>query len=330
MALTTLDELRDNIASTIRDTQITDLLTSYINLTQQEIWAFHPWTFKRRKTTFATVASQEDYALDEEVEDIALLRQRTTPQKLLYVPDRLFYAFEANPEGASTGTPKYYRRWEETGFKAQLSADGTVYASSSSASDSSTFRVILVGRNSSGEVIAESITLNGTTSVTSSTTWDDGGLLQVSKSAQTTGTITVYATTGNTVLAELAPEDLAPRYKKISLYPIPSAVITMYLEYYERLRLLVNDADAPQIDKRWLWVLREGALAKAWEYKQNEAAAAQHYAIFRDGLKTMRAQDERNVDYVPVLQPRMVSPASTIRRQSDSVSDNYPGYALAI
>lgn len=327
MALTTLDELRDNIAATVRETQITSLITNFLNLTLQEIWDYHPWTFKRRKTTMTLTANQEDYALDEEVDGLALIRERTTPNRLIYLPDQPFYELEPAPEDGGTGTPRYYRLWEETGFKAQLAADGTVYVASSSASDGSSFVVRIVGRNSSGEVVAETLTLNGTTAVTSTTTWDDGGLLQVSKSAATTGTITVSATTGDTVLSELAPEDLAPRYKKISFYPIPSATTTLYLEYWERLRLLVHDADVPMLDKKWLWVLREGALAKTWEYKQNEAATAQHYTIFANGLKTMVRADLRNLDYVPVLHPRRWH-HPIVRRYSDSVGDAFPSYGV--
>ena len=90
-----------------------------------------------------------------------------------------------------------------------------------------------------------------------------------------------------------------------------------------------HDTDVPQLDVKWIWVLREGALAKAWEYKQNEAATAQHYAIYQQGLKQMRAQDEENLDYVPVLQPRIYD-YSTVRRVSDSVGDAFPSYSLAI
>ena len=327
--IATFDELRDNIASTIRDTQIETLLSNYINITLSEIWNAYPWTFKRRKTTFATVASQEDYNLDEEIDQIVVIRQRTTPLKLLYVPDRLFYQLEPDPEGQSTGIPRYYRLWEETGFSTNLAAADTIYVSSSSTSDGSSFRVIVVGRNSSGEVVSESITLNGTTSVTSTTTWAASGLMQVSKSAQTTGTITVYRTTGATVLSEMSPEDRSPRYKRLSLYPIPSSAITMYVEYFERLRYLVNDADTPQMDHKWMWVLREGALAKAWAYKQNETASALAEAKFANGIRLMRLQDEANYDYVPVLQPRQVV-YSTIRRTADSVSNAFPSYSLQI
>ena len=327
--LITFDEIRDNIAKTIIDTQIEQILSDYINVTLAQIWNAYPWTFKRRKATFSTVVSQEDYNLDEEIDQIVVIRQRTTPLKLLYVPDRLFYQLEPDPEGQSTGIPRYYRLWEETGFSTNLAAADTIYVSSSSTSDGSSFRVILVGRNSSGEVVSESLTLNGTTSVTSSTTWAASGLMQVSKSGQTTGTITVYRTTGATVLSELSPEDRAPRYKRLSLYPIPSSAITLYVEYFERLRYLVNNADVPQMDHKWIWVLREGALAKAWTYKRNEVAAEIAKGNFDEGLRLMRLQDEANYDYVPVLQPRQVV-YSTIRRTADSVSNAFPSYSLQI
>ena len=325
--LKTFDELADHVASITRDTQISELIRRCINITLSEIWVWHSWTFKRRKMTFSTVASQEDYNLDEEVDEIALLRQLTSPQKLLYVPDRLFYEINPNPESDSTGTPRFYRLWEETGFSTNLAADDTIYVSSSSASDGSTFNVRIVGRNSSGEVVAETLTLNGTTSVTSATTWDAAGLMQISKSSLTTGTITCYRTTGATVLSEISPEETAPRFKRISLFPIPSAAITMYLEYYERLRLLTHDTDVPQIDHKWNWVLLEGTLAKVWGYKQNEAAQALSQRQYAQGLLLMRQQDERNMDYVPVLRARQVS-SSTVRRVSDSINDALHGYAL--
>ena len=325
--LTTLAELRTNIGSTVRETQISTLIDNFVNLTLSEIWNYHPWTFARQKITFSTVVSQEDYNLDEEVDRIVLIRQRTSPAKLLYVPDRLFYRLNPRPEDDATGTPRFYREWQETGFSTALAAADTVYVNSSSTSDGSSFRVILVGQNSSGEVVSESLTLNGTTNVTSTTTWAADGLKQISKSASTTGTISCYRTTGATLLSEIAPEDSAPRFKRISLYPIPSAVITMYMEYIERLRLLVNDADVPPIDKKWIWVLREGTLAKVWEYKQNEAASVQHQTLFDRALRMMRNQDEQNLDYVPVLEGR-VRFTSTVRRTGDSVDGNFPSYIL--
>ena len=330
MAVFTLAQLRTNIGSTVRDTQITTLIDDFINFTWMELHSYHPWTWKRRKQTFETVVSQEDYNLDEEVDEIALLRQISTPTRLRYLPDWLFYKNIPDPENQSTGPPRIYRRWEETGFFTNLAAADTIYVSSSSTSDGSGFKVVVTGRNSSGEIITESLTLNGTTSVTSSTTFAASGLMRVSKSATTTGTITVYRTTGATVLSEIAPSEITPRYKRISLYPVPSAAVTMYLEYFETFRPLLNDNDVPSLPVKWNWVLREGTLAKAWEYKQSEVLSAQHQALYDRGLKLMVRQDEMNQDYIPVLQPRVYLSDATVVRYSDSVADAFPVYGLVV
>ena len=327
--LTTFDQLRDHAASVIRDTQIASLLGSFLNLTAQEIHAYCPWTWRRRKQTFATVADQETYALDAEVDEIAILRQISSPTRLIQMTDDEFYAKIPAPENNGSGVPKVYRMWEETGFSTNLAAADTIYVVSSSTSDGSSFNVIIEGRNSSGEIIRESITLNGTTNVTSSTTFAASGLLNASKSAATTGTISVYRTTGATLLAELEPAQLAPRYKTLSMYPVPSSVVTMYLEYYETFRPMVNDADVSQIPMKWNWVLLEGTLARAWEYKQSEQMALNHKALFQQALREMKAQDKRTMDYIPMLQPRQVV-RSLVKQYSDSISNNFPIYGVGI
>lgn len=326
--LRTRDELTDYLATIVRDTQIESILESCLNVTLGEIWAAYPWSFKRRKQTFSTVVSQEEYQLDEEVEEIAFLRQRTSPRKLLYLPDHLFYALEPDPEGASTGTPRYYRVWEETGFSTNLASADTVYVVSSSTSDGATFNVRIRGRNSSGEIVRETLTLNGTTNVTSSTTWASDGLMDISKSAATTGTISCRRTTGATLLSEMAPDETAPRFKRLSFYPIPSAVITIYMEYYERLHLLTHDTDIPQIDSRWTWVIVEGTLAKVWNYKQKEDAAALAQRNYERGVMLMRQQDERNLDWIPSLHPRAIQ-RGVVQRVSDSVNNAFPQYTLS-
>src|SRR3990167_2555906 len=155
MPLITLKQIRDDIASTTRETQVGSLYTSFINTTALEMHLFHPWTFLRRKQTFDTIADTENYNLDSEIDRIAVLRQIDTPTRLFYVPDNQFYNVVPDPENRGSGTPKYYRLWEETGFSTNLAADDTVYVSSSSTSDWSSFTVRIVGRNSSGEVVAE-------------------------------------------------------------------------------------------------------------------------------------------------------------------------------
>lgn len=329
--LRTFRELRDNVASTVRDTAIQTLVDNAINLTLSEIHNFHPWTFLRRKTTFSTVASQEDYNLDEEIDRIALIRQLTTDRRIIYVPDSLFYRLVPNPEDLATGTPRYYRLWEETGFSTNLAAADTVEVLSSSSSDGSGFNVVIVGRESTNNlIVSEQITLNGTTVVTSSTTWAASGLMRCSKSAITTGTITIRRASDDTALARLAPEELAPRFKRLSFYPIPNAAITIYLEYFERFRPLRRDADVPQMDYQWNWVAREGALAKIWDYKQNEAARAIAQRNYEQGLLRMRREDDRNVDFIPVLEPYAYPRLPIVRKHADSADSAFPQYAVSL
>ena len=322
-------QIRSYLATIIRDSTINTTITDCLNLALSEMYYHHPWSSLKRKTTFSTVASQEDYRLDDEVDRILILRQRTPPRVLIYVPDRDFYRYIPNPEDRGTGEPMYYRQWEETSFTTSLAADDTIQVLSDNTADTSSFSVRIVGRNTSGVVISETLTLNGTTAVTSTNTFDSASLMRVSKSAATTGVITVRRTTGATTLLQLAPGDVTTRSKIISLYPIPSSVITIYLEYLEKLQLLSADSDVPQFDVQWNWVLQQGALQHLWNYKKDEAKSSLAMAAFQRGLALMRQADSpTGYDYVPVLEPWSSGPFSTVVRYNDSVNGAAPVYGL--
>ena len=331
MAIRTLSEMRGYLQTVIRDTSsaASSLITDSLNLSLSQLYYAYPWSWKMRKTTFATVADQEEYRMDEEVDQIMLLRQRTNPLVLTYVPDRDFYRVVPNPEDRGSGVSRVYRQWEETGFTTSLAAADTIEVVSSSTADTSSFNVRVWGHDSNGIVIAETINLNGTTAATSTTTFQAATLLRVSKSANTTGVISVRRTTGSTILIRIAPTEASPRSKIIGLYPIPSAVVTMNLEYLERLQLLVADADVPQQDPQWNWVVLEGALQHLWTYKENPELSLASTATFLRGLNAMKQADgPARYDYVPSFEPRMQIPRLGVYRYSDSVNDAYPSYGV--
>lgn len=304
----TRGEIRSNVASTTRETGINNLINDYINITLQEIqnpaWAFredfhHYWSFLRRKTTFDTVASTEFYQLPRDVDKIGLIRQTTSPSTLKYVTDELFYKLIPNP--TATGNPHYYRIWEDEGVATSLTTADTIDVVSSSTSDSSTITLKVVGK-SNGIITSEEYTLNGTTTVTGSTTFDANYPIRVSKSGQTTGTITVTENSGGTTLVTLGAEERAPRFKVMGMYPIPSSAITMYLEYYTRLRLLNADADVPDIPEQFMFVVRLGTLAKVYQYKDptsNQTLAT--LAQYKDAVRAMVQNDMSLPDHFPSL-----------------------------
>lgn len=324
----TLSEIRTNILKSTRQEQLnTTLANQYINLTLMEIndpaWAFeqilrgsinHLWSFNKRKTTLTTVASTEFYQLPRDVDKINLIRQITSPEKLLYLPDEVFYHYVPYP--TATGTPMYYRLWEEEGLSTRLSADGTIDVVSSSASDT-TQVISIVGYSTSGYIQSETLTLNGTTKQTGSLTYDAGFPVRISKSAATTGSIT--ATTGSTSLLVMGPEERSPRFKVIGFYPIPDAAISIYLEYYTRLRQLVNDSDVPDLDQKWLWIVRLGAMAKIYQMLPNENLYTATQAAYAAGVRSMVRADTQIPDYIPQLRSQRV-------KRSDVVTFSDEGY----
>src|SRR3990167_6854446 len=157
----TRKEIRDRVATDTREANINSSIDEWVNLTLEEIqnpaWAFeqiagmrgyeHLWSFNRRKHTLSTVASTEFYKLPREVDKVSLIRQTTTPLKIRFIPDDLFYEYIPNP--TATGNPKWYRIWEEEGVEVRLSTDDTIEVLSGSASDT-TQTVRIVGYDTAG------------------------------------------------------------------------------------------------------------------------------------------------------------------------------------
>ena len=305
-------EIRDSVLKTTRqetNTTLSDMVNDYINLTLNEInnpaWAFredvhHSWSFLRQKLTFATVASTSDYLLAREVDKIALVRQTSTPIKLTQVPDKNFFELVPNP--TDTGNPLWYRLWEEEGVSTRLTADSILSVVSSSASDagSSELKVTVRGHDSNGIPQVETFTLNGTGTVAGTITWDSDHELFISKQKNTTGTITVTNASAVTIL-KLGPTERNPKFKVISLYPIPSGVLTMYVEYYTRIPILINDSDNPIFDDQWHYIVRLGALAKAYQYLNKETDFTTTNALYASSLRSMVASDTTEPDLINYL-----------------------------
>lgn len=312
MAIRTRLDIRTRVATDTRETQINSTIDEYINLTLQEIndpaWAFeqisvmrgyeHKWSFNRRKTSIS--ASAEDYVLPRDLDTISLIR--STTRKLFFIPDDIFYEYIPNP--TSTGNPRGYRVWEVEGVSTRLSTDDTLEVISDSASDTSQ-TVRIVGYDTNGLLRTESLTLTGTTAVAGTITYDAGKPLRISKSAATTGIITVREATADTALVKFAPSEISAKFKVLSLYPIPSAATTLYMEYFTRIRNLEGDNDVPDIDEKWIWIVRLGAMAKVYQYQNKETLFTATQGLYAAGVRSMVKADMQNIDFIPVLRSQL-------------------------
>ena len=306
-------ELRDSVLNTTRQpqAQIGDLVNEFINLTIQEInspsWAFknpefhHLWSFLRQKTTFPTVASTSDYVLAREVDKIAILRQTASPVKLRQLSDETFFRYVPDP--TATGNPSYYRIWEASGVATKLGTASTLTVVSDSTSDAGSAELtVSISGYVGGIWRTETFALNGTTEVAGSLTFQARELI-VTKQKNTTGTITI-ATSGDTTLTTLGPKDRLAKFKVVSLYPIPSSAITMYLEFYTTIPELHNDSDAPIFDEKWHHIIRLGTLSKVYQYLNKEDTFALVHALFTSAVRAMVASDRVNPDFIEYLDPR--------------------------
>jgi hypothetical protein len=327
--VSSLKELKQSVLDTTRQTeaQIGSLVSDYINLTLSEIsdpgWAFgqqnftHLWSFLRRKTTITTVASTEDYVLKRDIDRISLCRQTTSPAIIRALSDKNFYNYVPDP--TATGNPRYYRIWENEGVSTRLTTAGTINVVSSSTSDagSSTLTVTVWGYDANGSKVSETFALNGTTSVVGTTTFAVGPIF-VSKQSDTTGNITVSSGVVNLVV--IGKEERNPKFKVISFYPIPSSAITIYIEYYSRMRMLKNDGDCPEFDEKWHWVVRQGTLAKVYQYLNKETDFAANQAIYASGVRSMVSADLVECDLISHLNPRQGTLPLIMLQQDDIVT----------
>ncbi len=214
-----------------------------------------------------------------------------------FVTEDLFYRFIPDP--TATGNPRFYRIWEEEGVSTRLSTDDTLKVVSDSASDGSAFTVSIVGYDSDDIKTSEVLTLDGISETSGSVTWNSGRPLRISKSGTTTGTISVKEVTAGTTILKLGKEERSPRFKIIGLYPIPSSVITITLEYYTRLRRLQNDSDVPDLDEKWIWIVRLGALTKIYQFQEPDAQRALTTQIqYARAVKSMVMADKENPDNI--------------------------------
>lgn len=334
MPVSTRKQIRDNAIQTTKQdsSQIGSLVNDFINLTLNQIndpaWAFdrrwggagndynHLWSWLKRKSTFSTASGQADYRMERDVDRIAIMRQTTSPTRIVQVTDDTFFRQLPNP--TETGLPRFYRMWEIDGLSTKLSSADTLTIVSSSSSDGTSFTVSVTGYVS-GKLISELVTLNGTTSVVTSNTFDAREVF-ISKSANTTGNITITKTTGGTTLLVVGPQEISPRFKVVTLYPEPSSVITIFNEYYKRIKELVNDSDAPEFDPKWHYVVTFGVIAKIYQFLGKTSDYEAQMSVFASAVRSMVASDLVVPDLIEKPSRRRQQPQLWVARSEEDAS----------
>lgn len=232
------------------------------------------------------------------------------PYVMHYATDEDFYGSGVSIEEGNT--PIYWRQWGEDNVIEQPLEASVLRVYSSSASDTSV--AITVTGIVGGYPDQETITVTGTSAVSGSKSFTK--VERVSKASSSVGRITVDANSANTTIAVLPAGDSTSNimYKKVQIWPLPTRVFNVNVEYYKDPWRLVNDGDIQELGQEFDEAIILLSVAKILAY-QGKKEADKYFAFYADEIRSLK---KRNADLVPWT-PRLLKPKESALTSSSRV-----------
>jgi len=292
-------DILTNIGNNIQDTStaMQTILRNYANDTYFDILKRVNFQSIDEDYSFSTVAGQKNYPLPDNFGKEVFVRDATNLKELS--PINLQQLIADYPSTISTqGEVERYTILDSP-VRSQPSSASILSLVSSSASDT-TQTVRVKGTNSAGVEIDESVTLNGTTTAVTTNSFVE--VRSITKSASTTGYVTITSNSGAVTVALLSPAQMAYLIKIIRLHQIPAGVITVQIPYIIRPYPLVSNYDQPIID--CADVIELGATAKAWRYKRQFMKADEFEKLYEKSLAVLVWDKENSFNEVKLFNPK--------------------------
>jgi len=248
MASRTFAQLKVEVLSNIDEASDTDtseaLVEYYLRQAHEQRCTQHPWPWMLWPTieTFSTVASQKSYALHQEFLTPLYFKNRTTNAYLTEVPFRSLQETGANWTADTGSIDRFYLQGFTPVLRQPTSASA-VSIVSSSAADSTAAKAITIYGDTADGMTSETLTPNGTTTVTGTTSFTT--ITEVSKGAAWAGTATVSY--GATTALTLFANELSRQYPQLFSLRLPSSVEVVEYRFYRKPRTLSADSDIPNI-----------------------------------------------------------------------------------
>jgi hypothetical protein len=237
--LRNLDEVEDT--GTTRE-----LVKDTLNLMHQQrvtefLWPFMLWG---RTESITTVPNQRVYTVHHEFERPLYFYNAGKHALLREVPNANIH--EGSLTSLSQGPAYSFSLWGTSPIAAQPGAATQLRIKSSDAGDTgSTKQVTIRGVLSSGDVVTETLTANGTSYVTTTeTTYVE--LMHVSKTAPWDGAMILEEVDGTQLLL-LRSNENSRYYRQIHLLEIPTQAETIQYRFYRKPLWMVSDNDIPDL-----------------------------------------------------------------------------------
>jgi len=264
---------------------------SAINRYYRMILAYVDQDEQTREFTLTTVASTQDYGLPTYVKRVLNIEDATARRSVAERTPRDYN--KKHPGTTVSGSARQYHILGNYGVEVQPAAAGTVTVVSSEATDASNRYVRVKGFDSSGRLIDEQLTLNGTSTVTSTNSF--ASVETCVKSVASGSTITGYITvkTGTTTLAVIPYWDTMSSHLWIRMYPIPDDARALTVQSVMRKEDLVRDDDWPQFDPDYHHLLVSGPASELLPTVGKNALAGKMMSDYQENLATFKGTQSR-------------------------------------
>ncbi len=322
MAFLTFREMQRQVQAKVQNTNTDtsdadDLLPKikdWINERYYRLYRTYYWRDSMETYDLTITASTAQYAFDRDVHEVVSIFDKTNAYPIFEdtIENHIrHFAIDFDKTGnVINDDPSRYRIIGTHTVKAEIgsTAEKIDVVSSNNTTDISPNCVHIEGLVSGIET-QENITLTGTTSATSTNTYDANQKVRVSIGTTTgvrktiTGNVTIDGTTSGTTFSEISLSDYAQKYTWFKVSPTPKSSGTQptwEIWYRKKLHLLDNDNDIPIIDCSI--ELIQGAFADALRedgLEQEANLAEQKFIVMTKELMAAESTPNKIKQFIP-------------------------------
>lgn len=285
----TFADLRTEVLRWLDESAATATSASYLNVENairqahtirltEDNWKFMLWP---RVETFSTVGGQQIYSLHQEFMRPFSFRNTTQRVWLQETPGRNIEPLQLDPNNDLDS--HRFSLWGRSPVQNQPTSASVLTIVSSSASDNTAAKAIVVTGDTADGVTSESLTPNGTTPVAGTTSFTQ--ILSVTKSAAWAGTLTMTSNSAAVTNLKLFASEFGRSYPQIQLLYLPDSGDTIAYRFYRKPRALTRDNDLTDIPDPFERVLVFDALLLMGAYDNRlDGGRKQLWERMRDDL----------------------------------------------
>jgi len=259
----TLGDLRTDVLKWLDETDNTtetyDNITAALTMAHRQRCTENQYSFMlwRQPETFSLVSGQRRYILHSQTGKMLYVFNRTNNEYLVEMPWR-----EVQDSGVRWLTDNIGKRYvfvEPSPVAAQSTLDSVMTIVSSNAGDTGSAYDVYITGVIDGVEVTETVTPLGLTPVPTSTVFDAGGIISITKTSDWAGTLTLTDSAATTLLT-LRPAEHSRSYPQIELLWTPTSADVIEYRFYRKPKRFTQAADIPDLPDEFADLLLWDAL----------------------------------------------------------------------